>query len=1041
MNQDGGLGSTLGMHMDNSEKAILRNNFGSMIIGREQYAESRRLALAKLWHDITGRHLTAWQSCTLPDKKKLTEQMSKAQAFCRCVALLVKGGMEEVARDLLGAVSRLQIAYNKVRLPLPAAPLDLVYLMDGKYITWTLVQQAAASQAHDVMAKSPLSEQKSTPLLRTTEKQSDDPDPKYDAAGAGDQTVFDSKDSEYSLDSDNEEVFNVGFFSHDLGCRSATLDLSADSILGLSKIRSKKGIEIFRVFVYTIACHPDSSSQDFVKHFKKLRRYRAIKPTDEPKTILQKIKRDNLHLLWHMPGFNHGQQYEVLSGGPATAVVQWLGCAGPTCAVQDTRSLIHYSLVSRDLWRPTIKSERAVFVDCLYPLPSQPYDEMPRMDIHKSQYFRLPEGRPRLCFAGFPTRLREETVVRALHILAECGHGPNSPVLCIMLTFSEDMFTSVLCWAAMWRKEYCPQFDMDRILPYRFIIETEQHHSFLAQMHVFLDTFPCGLHTSLLEPIALCKAVLLWRRPDAEWPSLVACSVLKFGGYEELIMQSEDALICTAVRFLTNISEISVVEQRMLADKNAKRGLFKEDRIVSNLRAAIPRVVHKVKLAHGDMTRLKDIDLTKQAKRCGLPLQQMELSVCPINVETPHAQCQRLYEAMAATGRDFGDRKAEALKVLLYAQRCGIQLQSLAGSGAYSHALRGVYSKEGNLCVPKGKPLILKLLHGGKDKGPGEMVKRWCKIHDLPSDHNLASVDFLDTASRALSSDGSEDRLYAIHSEPVFSTKRGLCSAGYLALKEENGPPKWALSFHCCEAMQSNLYSDDDYQKIVADFCDRGTISDARNRFERGLFQLLAAFHSKHLYLLDVSLGNLAMRNGLPCVIDVGSSQELKPGLEASPGVANCLTTTTDLATIGVDNEGFVFLTSEEVHHVVDIKGNKRMKTFGTFGCRSEEMAAEVRKDPSIFSANFAAHFDISSAAMVVAQGYVPFKRKEANSWVFKLKEAAASTDKMYAFLCSGLAHGVKLQQADALRKRADMLVQFLGVPWREQPIAYDVLH
>jgi hypothetical protein len=241
--------------------------------------------------------------------------------------------------------------------------------------------------------------------------------------------------------------------------------------------------------------------------------------------------------------------------------------------------------------------------------------------------------------------------------------------------------------------------------------------------------------------------------------------------------------------------------------------------------------------------------------------------------------------------------------------------------------------------------------------------------------------------------------------------------------------------------MQSNLYSDDDYQKIVADFCDRGTISDARNRFERGLFQLLAAFHSKHLYLLDVSLGNLAMRNGLPCVIDVGSSQELKPGLEASPGVANCLTTTTDLATIGVDNEGFVFLTSEEVHHVVDIKGNKRMKTFGTFGCRSEEMAAEVRKDPSIFSANFAAHFDISSAAMVVAQGYVPFKRKEANSWVFKLKEAAASTDKMYTFLCSGLRKGVKLQQADALRKRADMLVQFLGVPWREQPIAYDVLH
>jgi hypothetical protein len=1037
MNQDCGLGSNLGMHMDKTEMSIiqsmLRKNFDHMIIGREKYADSRRLMLEKMWREITGRPSEQWQTCKMPNKKDLADRMSKAQAFCRCVALLMKGGMEEVAYEFSGPVSCLQIAYKKAQLPLPTAPLDLVYLMDGKYITWTSVQQAAACQAHEVMAKLPLFEQRSQPLLPANEKA----DPKYDAAEAGKQTVL---NGEELMDSDSEEVFNVGFYSHDLGRRSATLDLSADSILSLSKIRSKKGTENFRVFVYTIACTPDSSSLGFVKHFKDLGRYRGFKLTDGPKKIHARMQQDNLDLLWHMPGFNHGQQYEVLSGRPATAVVQWLGCAGPTCAVQGARSLIHYNLVSQDLWRPTIESERALLADCIYPLPSQPYDKMPRMDIHKSRYFRLPEGRPRLCFAGFPTRLREETIIRTLHILAECGHGPTSPVLCIMLTFSEDMFTSILCWAAKWRKQFCPEFDMERILPYRFIIETEEYHSFLAQMHLFLDTFPCGLHTSLLEPIALCKIVLVWCRPDAEWPSLVACSVLKFGGYEELVMQSEEALICSAVRFLTNVSEISAMEQRLLADKDADSGIFKRDRIVSILCAAIPRVVHMVKLSHGDMTRLEGIDLTKRAKR-GLPLQQMEIGVCPVTVQTPRAQCQRLYDAMVATGRDFGDRKAEALKVLLYAQRCGIQLQSLAGSGAYSHALRGVYSKEDNPCVPKGKLLILKMLHGGSERGSLKPSKRWCKIDDLSNDQNLVSVDFLDTVSRSLSSDGSPDRLYATHSVPVFSTKRGLCSAGYLTLQEQNGPPKLALSFHCCEAMPNNLHSDDEYRKIVADFCDRGTISTARNHFERGLFQLLAAFHSKNLYLFDISLGNLAMRNGLPCVIDVGSSQELKPGSQAGQGIAKCRTATMDKATIEVDNEGFVFLTSEEVHHIVNLKGNRRMKCFGTFGCRSEEMAEEVRKDPTVFSAKFAAHFDISSAAMVVAQGYVPFRRKEAESWVFRLKEAAASTDKMYTFLCSGLRKGVKLQQADALRKRADMLVQFLGVPWREQPIAYDVLH
>jgi hypothetical protein len=104
-------------------------------------------------------------------------------------------------------------------------------------------------------------------------------------------------------------------------------------------------------------------------------------------------------------------------------------------------------------------------------------------------------------------------------------------------------------------------------------------------------------------------------------------------------------------------------------------------------------------------------------------------------------------------------------------------------------------------------------------------------------------------------------------------------------------------------------------------------------------------------------------------------------------------------------------------------------------------MADEVHEHPSIFSADFAAHFDISSAAMVVAGGYGQREKKESYSkWASALENSATSQDKMYTFLCSGLAEGVKPQQEDALRRRADMLCRLLGVHWGQQPTADEVL-
>ena len=147
---------------------------------------------------------------------------------------------------------------------MPSTPLDLVYLMDDKDVTWELVQQAAASQAHEAI---PASSRKA--ITSASQVLS-----KHDAAGASDGTSEDRHLEE------TDRTYRVGFWSHDLFRRSATLDLARETILGLVKVGKK-----FRVLVYSIETPEDvddPSSYNFVQFLKRKRRYRGFAPGAEP---------------------------------------------------------------------------------------------------------------------------------------------------------------------------------------------------------------------------------------------------------------------------------------------------------------------------------------------------------------------------------------------------------------------------------------------------------------------------------------------------------------------------------------------------------------------------------------------------------------------------------------------------------------------------------------------------------------------------------------------------------------------------------------
>jgi hypothetical protein len=320
--------------------------------------------------------------------------------------------------------------------------------------------------------------------------------------------------------------------------------------------------------------------------------------------------------------------------------------------------------------------------------------------------------------------------------------------------------------------------------------------------------------------------------------------------------------------------------------------------------------------------------------------------------------------------------------------------------------------KDGNERVPKGKELILKVAHGGNGQ------KHWSRIRKLSTDPNFRAVYFMEEWRK----EKSKNR-FVVNAMPIFRRPTGdYCAAGYVVLGD--GPN--VMTFQCCEAMSSDLLDSGEYQAMVAEFQSSGCISEARNRFERGMFQMVQDLNAKNLYVMDLSLGNLALYDGLPCAIDLSSSVVLAQ----SPSPTSNTIRVADHSTRTHDaKHGLVLCTFQEVVHFVRSGGSSQIPNgFGTQTCRSEDLATQLHKNSKKpLEPDFAARFDLSSAAMVVLQGYIPVQTRGGPGWVKNLKKALESPEAMYEFLCSGLYPGVKAQQPDALRRRAELFYSLLS--------------
>ena len=953
-----------------------------IVDGRRAYMESLKGGLHSTFRQIIGANYKPAQLQTVKltatgmhaHYKQAIELSHRMTSMCRAGLNGIVDG------NALKALAHINESYVLGTGTSPCAVLDLVYLLHGDDMTWRSVELAARAHATAERAKVSVDH---TGFKRARVAQS------INGSSSGSQ-----------------EVFRLGFYSHDLALGSATNDLVHQLLISMD---GWKGM--FEVFIYSFACERKGKgwakpgydttcwrSKALIEYFISKRRCRLFSKKEKPELIANTIIRDRLDLFVHMPGFNYGGLYEVLFliriKSPGTCVVQWLGCAGMMHAPE----AVHFTISSESVLDRKLLStprEAAALFDNAYPLPQIPEELLvDNLTLDGSKFFKLPANRRRLCFLGTSTRLRRERVILALRILVACGHGPTSPVLFIMLFGCNHydgvkMFISVLCWAEEWRIANCPAFDpVDRIRPYRFYADQREWYAFILQMHAGLDCYPCGLHTTALEFIALCKLFVALRGYLAHWPSLVAAAKLEQGGYgKALVADCEDECVVLVVRLLMNKDFADALEQKLRCDRAAGIGMYDTIRSLENWEVGVPLMVSKVQA--GGV--LEDVDIASKLP-ARPPGGMSGPDICMF--ESPKAQRERVLEAMAKTGRKWAGHSEGACKVLEKAQEDGLELLGLAGTGAYNFAVRAVYNGVDNIHVSKGQRVILKVQHAGRMNDPIHL----CRIGQEQMDSNLRSASFMESAHRFLV--GTKHADFVVKAVPIFKNSRGQrCVSGYLVIGTLEAC-HCAISFHCCEDMGPDLKQTGLLDTWAKEVRQSGSIPDDLRHFHDYMYSGLEALHSSGLFVMDLSPGNIAVTStGAPCVIDVGSGVMTGNGVLQVERQAKTLT-------LAPDQNGFVILHSDELSTIPSCTAIGH----GTRGCRSEPLAECLRLSKSLPPPDLCCAIDLWSAAMLHMQAYALIDESNRELRVGALENAlnSANPGSVYHLLCSWLGPGAE---------------------------------
>ena len=458
---------------------------------------------------------------------------------------------------------------------------------------------------------------------------------------------------------------------------------------------------------------------------KRLKLFDVTASDDEIYTWLLDQKFD---IILDMTGSSYGNIDGVLSRPRTALQIAYLGYPGPAYGIRD------YTVTSPGLVNYQVRSssKRGPFATtcCMYPPVGWHNGHTGQAGSLSQDAFDVPgvAGRPILAFWGSADKIGRASVFAWCDMLAGTGDGPNGAIL-MLLDGSETNVRAVDRWRIEYNdgrsgpgnyKEFIPP---SRIFwtPYR---PKESFWAFLEAFRDCMVSVSClesyDVHTLVSDVLSCCVVHLCMDNASQDWPQRVAQLLVKQTGLSSILVANcESDFVKKGIPLLLNAELRQAASRHLLECRERQVGFYARDRHVTNLENLLLGALHEARRVRGDVTQMKDIDLTKDEPVNPVALFSPEPALMPFG-ETAEDQFQRFMQQLTCKRQCSGRFKQWDRMFATIVRAChnnGFRGMNLVGIGSSSiclHAVQGEPSTQiKSRGINIGESAALKITHFG----------------------------------------------------------------------------------------------------------------------------------------------------------------------------------------------------------------------------------------------------------------------------------------------------------------------------------------
>jgi predicted O-linked N-acetylglucosamine transferase (SPINDLY family) len=302
-----------------------------------------------------------------------------------------------------------------------------------------------------------------------------------------------------------------------------------------------------QVEVFAYYCGP-ASTDSLHAHFRATADHFVSLNELDDKAAAERIAKDGIQILVDLNGYTRDARLKVVARRPAPIIVNWLGFPGTM------GSPYHHYLIADDWIIPHdyehFYTEKVVRLPCYQPSLRQ----RTVATVNPSRKDAgLPEDAVVYCCFNGTHKLHPSTFERWLSIL---NHVPNS----VLWLLGNSPATQ----ERLWQCAEARGVSRGRLI-FASKLANSHHLARYPLADLFLDTNPYGAHTTASD--ALWSGVPVLTCSGRSFASRVCGSLARAAGVPELVCETEDQYIQTAIRFGQEPARLHAVRERLRAQR------------------------------------------------------------------------------------------------------------------------------------------------------------------------------------------------------------------------------------------------------------------------------------------------------------------------------------------------------------------------------------------------------------------------------------------------------------------------------------------